>query len=259
MKAKDSYLELLFENHNKAYGAYELRANYHSRLLKSFGGALLIASLFFLIPFVLTLIFAHPKKVVKPDDGLVYQLEKDFVFDIKPKISPPVSHTIAENSLRIVRNNEAIETREELKKDNTEGTETTTTQTGTSTDNSGGGDANGGHEEILPLPGPVMNVAAVDVAPSFPGGEAAMMKFLYQNLKYPAIARENGISGKIYASFITDENGNVTEVQIKRGLEQSLDAEVVRVINKMPSWTPGIYHGKPVKVIFMLPVTFALK
>jgi periplasmic protein TonB len=257
MKAKDSYLELPFENRNKAYGAYELRANYHSRLLKSFGGGLLVASLFFLIPFVLALIFTNPKKFFKPDDGLVYEWQKDFVFDIKPKISNPVSHAIAENSLRIVRNNEVVETREEIQKDNTDGTKTATTETGTSTENSGGGDPNGGHEETLSLP--LMNVAAVDVPPSFPGGEAAMLKFLYQNLKYPAIARENGISGKIYASFITDENGNVTQVQIKRGLEQSLDAEVVRVINKMPSWTPGIYQGKPVKVIFMLPVTFALK
>jgi protein TonB len=259
MKIKDSYLELLFENRNKAYGAYELRTHYNDRLLKAFGMALLIASLFFLIPYGLTLIFTHPKIVAKPDEVTLVQLYDDFVFDVKPKITPPASHVIAENSMRVVRNNEVTETKDEPKKDNTDGTATAITETGATTDNSGGGETSDGDPLPVPAIAEPMNLASVDVAPSFPGGESAMMKFLGKNLHYSAFARENGIAGKIYVAFIVNEKGDITDVQLKRNLEQSLDAEVMRVVHIMPKWTPGMYHGQAVKTTFMLPVTFALK
>jgi protein TonB len=85
------------------------------------------------------------------------------------------------------------------------------------------------------------------------------MKFLQKNLHFPAIARENGISGRIFVSFIVNEKGEITDVLIKHSAEQSLDTEVVRVVNIMPKWSPGIYHGTAVKTAFVLPVTFALK
>ena len=98
----------------------------------------------------------------------------------------------------------------------------------------------------------------VEDMPEFPGGNAAMMKFLADNVRYPVIAKENGIQGRVIVNFVVNRDGSITDVGIVRGVDPSIDAEAVRVIESMPKWKPGKQRGKEVDVRFTLPVAFSL-
>jgi protein TonB len=96
----------------------------------------------------------------------------------------------------------------------------------------------------------------VETNPEYPGGNAAMMKFLYENLHYPAVAQENGIQGRVTLQFVVTSNGEIRGTKILKGVDPSLDKEAIRVIQSMPKWTPGKQDGKPVNVWITLPITF---
>lgn len=98
----------------------------------------------------------------------------------------------------------------------------------------------------------------VEQQPEFPGGMSALMKFLSDNIKYPVIAQENGIQGRVITTFVVERDGSITDVNVVRGQDPSLDKEAVRVIKTMPRWKPGQQRGKPVRVRFTLPVQFRL-
>jgi periplasmic protein TonB len=257
MKSTKSYLDLLFENRNKAYGAYELRMHYNDRFLRSFGYALLIASLFFLVPYVLTLILTHPKPAGDIFKSTVVEIQPEIIFETRAQhISPPEVRTVAENNFRVVTNIVPIERIENIRQENVEST------TAAIESSTGIGAVNEGSivsppSDVLPIE-TVMNAAVVDVVPAFPGGEKALMKFLENNIHYTSKARENNIKGKVFAYFVVNEKGEIINIEIKRSLEQSLDQEVIRVLKKMPDWSPGIYNGNPVKTALILPVLFNL-
>ena len=99
----------------------------------------------------------------------------------------------------------------------------------------------------------------VDDMPEFPGGENALLSFLGSNVRYPVIAQENGIQGRVYVSFVIDETGNINDVCIIRGVDVSLDNEAIRVVRLMPKWKPGKQGGKTVKVRYNVPIFFELK
>lgn len=99
----------------------------------------------------------------------------------------------------------------------------------------------------------------VEKQPEFPGGTTALMKFLGDNIKYPVIAQENGIQGRVITNFVVERDGSISDVQVVRGQDPSLDREAVRVIKTMPKWAPGQQRGKPVRVRFTLPVVFRLQ
>ncbi len=99
----------------------------------------------------------------------------------------------------------------------------------------------------------------VEQQPEFPGGTTALMKFLGDNIKYPVIAQENGIQGRVITNFVVERDGSISDVQVVRGQDPSLDKEAVSVIKTMPKWKPGQQRGKPVRVRFTLPVVFRLQ
>ena len=106
--------------------------------------------------------------------------------------------------------------------------------------------------------GPV-SMAMVEQKPMFPGGDAEMMKWLGSNINYPPQAAEEGVSGKVTVQFVVEKDGSISGVKVVRGKHPALDAEAVRVVKKMPKWTPGRNNGAPVRVTYMLPVTFRLQ
>ena len=98
-----------------------------------------------------------------------------------------------------------------------------------------------------------------EVMPNFPGGITELMGFLKKNILYPSLARENGLEGKVIVKFYVDTDGTVREpVVLKDGVGGGCADEAIRVIKKMPKWTPGTQRGKPVKVYYTLPVSFKL-
>ena len=99
----------------------------------------------------------------------------------------------------------------------------------------------------------------VEDMPEFPGGELALRKFIANAIKYPVIAQENGIQGKVYVNFVVNKDGSVTDAKIARGVDPSLDKEALRVINSLPKWKPGKQRGKPVRVSYTVPINFVLQ
>ena len=99
----------------------------------------------------------------------------------------------------------------------------------------------------------------VDEPPSFPGGDAAQIAFLSNNLRYPAVAMEQGIQGRVVTQFVVDKDGSITDVKVVRSLDPMLDKEAVRLVKSMPKWTPGKLNGSPVRVKYILPISFRLQ
>ncbi|MDR1918814.1 MAG: energy transducer TonB [Tannerellaceae bacterium] len=99
----------------------------------------------------------------------------------------------------------------------------------------------------------------VEEMPQFPGGEGELLKFLNSSVKYPVIAQENGIQGRVICSFVINRDGSVVDAQVVRGVDPSLDKEALRVVNTQPKWSPGKQRGKPVRVKFTVPITFKLQ
>ncbi len=99
----------------------------------------------------------------------------------------------------------------------------------------------------------------VEDMPEFPGGELALRKFIANAIKYPVIAQENGIMGKVYVNFVVDTDGSITNARIARGVDNSLDKEALRVVNTLPKWKPGQQRGKPVRVSYTVPINFVLQ
>ncbi len=99
----------------------------------------------------------------------------------------------------------------------------------------------------------------VEDMPEFPGGEQALHRYLAESVRYPTIAQENGIQGRVYVKFVINTDGSVTDVQIARGVDPSLDKEALRVVRNMPKWEPGKQRGEPVRVSYTVPINFVLQ
>lgn len=98
----------------------------------------------------------------------------------------------------------------------------------------------------------------VEEMPKFPGGEEALLKFINTNIKYPVIAQENGIQGRVIVCFVVNKDGSVSDTEVVRGVDPALDVEALRVINTFPKWTPGKQRGQAVAVKYTVPITFKL-
>lgn len=99
----------------------------------------------------------------------------------------------------------------------------------------------------------------VEVMPEFPGGQGALLQFLAKSIKYPVIAQQNGIQGRVTCSFVVGKDGVIRNIEVIRGVDPSLDLEAARVISMMPKWKPGMQKGKEVSVKYTVPVTFRLQ
>ncbi len=99
----------------------------------------------------------------------------------------------------------------------------------------------------------------VEKMPSFPGGQVKLMNYLATHIKYPELAKESGIQGRVFINFVVEPNGSIDHVKVLRGIGGGCDEEAVRVVKSMPKWIPGKQRGKPVRVSFNLPVKFTLE
>ena len=99
----------------------------------------------------------------------------------------------------------------------------------------------------------------VEQMPSFPGGPSALMKYLSENIKYPVVAQENGVQGRVVVSFVVERDGSITDVKVARSVDPSLDREAMRVVRSMPHWNPGKQNGSAVRVKYNVPVSFRLQ
>lgn len=99
----------------------------------------------------------------------------------------------------------------------------------------------------------------VEQMPMYPGGDGALMGYLRDNIHYPTVAAENGVQGRVVVGFVVERDGSITDVNILRGVDPSLDREAMRVVKSMPKWTPGKQNGSAVRVKYQVPVSFRLQ
>ncbi|MCF6171582.1 MAG: energy transducer TonB [Bacteroidales bacterium] len=99
----------------------------------------------------------------------------------------------------------------------------------------------------------------VENQPEFPGGMSELYVFLQKNVKYPPIAKESGIQGRVFVNFVVEKDGSISNVKVLRGIGGGCDEEAIRVVKSMPKWKPGKQRGKPVRVSFNLPIKFTLQ
>ena len=251
-------VELVFEHRNKEFGAYVLRSKYQRRILTAMLISFVAAIVFFLLPQLMTLLSSVKFNDKSTVTEVVTLAEPPPIVKSTPPPPPvipppPVQQTIKFTPPKVVKDEEAQEpppTQEEVK----EVQVSTVTQEGS--------------KDVVDLPpdNPVVGdpdegkiFTVVEEMPSFPGGEEELFKYLQRNIKYPAIARENGISGRVYVTFVVDKDGKIKDAKILRGIGGGCDEEALRVVRNMPEWKSGRQNGRPVQVQYNLPVNFTLK
>jgi protein TonB len=254
--------EIVFEKRNKEYGAYELRKRYNKRMNIAFAISLAIFLFAVSLPTILDKLSELTKENIKVQEVDLKladppPLDKDEPPPPPPPPDPPppVQETIKFTPPVIVEEvkEEDIPPPQEAANETTVDTKTQegTTDLEVLPDEGGGEDEAGlGEQEIFTV---------VEKMPEFEGGEDKLREFLSKNIKYPSMARENGISGTVYITFVVEGDGKITDVKSLRGLGGGLTEEAIRVVRMMPNWTAGRQNGKPVRVQFTLPVKFTLR
>jgi protein TonB len=269
------WIDQVFEGKNEAYGAYAIRRDTsHRNLLAVIAlicGLIAIVAIFLIVNVAQNAIAAaaaeHETEVTleaieeeveeeKDDEEIVYEIEE-------------LEQLVAEET---VMNSEKF-TAYEMEDDAPEQVTKTQDEVANSDVAIGAIDYDQGSNEaehvlkvnekvVDEVPPAVEETKVFDVVeqmPSFKGGDAALMEWLSKNIKYPVVAEENGIQGRVVATFVVERDGSITDGKIVKSVDPSLDKEAVRVLKSMPKWIPGKQNGQAVRVKYTVPVTFRLQ
>ncbi len=267
----NEWADLVFEGRNQAYGAYRLRKSTSKRNLWSLLIVLIAAVVIFSAIAIKNVIQANQKVAITTEVELSkIETKKQAKVEKKApvKIEPPKPVEKVKSSIKftapVIKKDEDVKPEEEMKnQDELQKTKTTIGAFNVVGNDEIGGEVLKAKEEIAqPEPPKEEENKVFDVVeenPSFPGGQSALMQWLNENIKYPVIAAENGIEGRVIVQFVVSKTGSISDVRVVRGVDPSLDKEAVRVVSNMPNWTPGRQNGTTVNVRFTLPVTFRLQ
>ena len=267
------WVDLVFEGRNQAYGAYKLRKGTTKRNIIAIIAVIVLLVIGFVILTVKNIVDEQRAKVaitqVTELTALNQPKKKAEVKQKKVEVIPEKVVERVKSSIKftapIIKKDEEVKPEDEIKIQD----QLNESKTAIGTfDVKGNDDANGEvlkAKEVIAQPEPPKHEEEskvfdiVEQMPSFPGGPAALMKFLSENIKYPVVAQENGVQGRVVVAFVVERDGSITDVHIARGVDPSLDKEAVRVVKSMPKWTPGKQNGSAVRVKFNVPVAFRLQ
>ena len=268
----NEWADLVFEGRNQDYGAYVLRKNTSKRNVLSL---LIVVAAGVLLYLGLNIVkkiqegravantqaielsaLNEKKKEAKKIEKEVVKIEPEKVIEkVKSsiKFTPPV-----------IKKDEEVKDDNQIDLQKIENTNTTIGAFTVEGNDEVGGEVLKAKEEIAQPEPPkheeenkVFDV--VEQMPSFPGGMGALMSWLSQNIKYPVIAAENGVQGRVIVQFVVEKDGSVTDVHVAKSVDPSLDKEAQRVVKAMPKWIPGKQNGSAVRVKYTVPVTFKLQ
>lgn len=264
-------LDIVFQSRNRAYGAYQLRREYPKYMGRALGIGLLLIVLFFAAPYILESVAGAFDKD-KPIDVVA---EMGPPPDIDPNQPPPPPpppvetppppqrSTVAFVPPVVKKDEEVAEEKIQDTKDLEDQDKDIAAKTVEGTDDAPP------PEEVRELETKVEAPPApkeddtihdyVEKPPSFPGGEAELLKFLQANIKYPPLAKESNIQGRAILSFIVNKRGEIEDIKVIKDIGGGCGKEAVRVVGTMPKWNPGEQNGHPVKVKYTLPVLFRLE
>ena len=267
-------LDIIFEDRNKAYGAYQLRRSYPRYLGRALLYSLLFLSFVVFLPQLISTVAGALKKEAPPTE-VVAELGPPPDIDPNnppppppppPPTPPPPTRSTVKFVPPVVKKDEEVAEEEIVnvedlaKKDEDIGKET----------KEGNDEAPPALEDNpsdLVVEEPQKQVVEektyelfdIQKQPTFPGGEAALMQYLADKIEYPPMARENNIQGVVPISFVVNKDGSVSQVQVLRDIGGGCGKEAARVVGTMPKWTPGEANGHKVKVRYTLPVRFVLQ
>ena len=267
--------DLMFENRNKEYGAYVLRRQTTSRNIKSIIAVLILFALVMVYMVAknayddyqakhqaqtqVTELTAlqEQKKEAKVERKEVVKQEK--IEQVVEKVKSSIKFTAP-----VIKKDDEVRPEDEMKSQD----EIMNSKVAVGFANVIGNDENGEvlkakealvTEPVKPKEEENKVFDVVEQMPSFPGGMAALMAYLQKSIKYPPVAEENGIQGRVVCTFVVERDGSVTDVRVAKSVDPSLDKEAVRVVSAMPRWIPGKQNGQSVRVKYTLPVTFRLQ
>ena len=272
------WVEMVFAGKNKEYGAYQLRKGTSGRNIKSLLILVIAAALVggFLAWKVIEQkqaeeqqAYMEAMEVAKLQQQAKKEEKKKE--PVKPKIEPkkeiPVARETQKVTAPVIKKDELVKEENQVKQmdkldekvavgtENKEGTKDRLAEAVRS-------DIAVAAPPPPPAPKPEVSNKVFDVVeemPHFPGGAAALQAFLSSNTKYPVVAQENGVQGRVIVSFVVERDGSITDVKVVRSVDPSLDREATRVVKSMPRWSPGKQNGSAVRVKYTVPVVFRLQ
>ena len=261
------WCELVFQNRNRSYGAYKMRADSRKRHLWAMVSVVVIALAGSSIPTLMK--FAAPEKVEEKvvEVAVLSQLEEAEVKQeefkrVDPVAPPPALKSSIKFTAPVIKKDEEVADEDEIKSQ----TELTESKVAISiADVKGNDELNG--KDIAELKEVIVKTAepenkpytVVEQMPQFPGGNGELLSYIAKNLKYPAISAENGVQGKVFIRFVVTALGMVEQVEVVRSLDPHCDKEAKRVVASLPKWIPGKQNGRNVPVYYTLPIIFKLQ
>ena len=272
------WVEMVFAGKNKEYGAYQLRKGTSGRNIKALLILVIAAALVggFLAWKVIEQKQAEEQQAYMEAMELAKlqqqaKKEEKKKEPVKPKIEPkkeiPVARETQKFTAPVIKKDELVKEENQVKQmdkldekvavgtENKEGTKDRLAEAVRS-------DIAEAAPPPPPAPKPEVSNKVFDVVeemPHFPGGAAALQAFLSSNTKYPVVAQENGVQGRVIVSFVVERDGSITDVKVVRSVDPSLDREATRVVKSMPRWSPGKQNGSAVRVKYTVPVVFRLQ
>lgn len=268
----NDWVDIVFQGRNQEYGAYKLRKGTSKRNVIAILTMLAAAALIYLGISLKNFIEASTQKVavtqVQELSALEKPKEKAEVKQKKVEIQQPEKvvervKSSVKFTAPVIKKDDEVKPEDELK--NQDELLNTKTAIG-ALDVKGNDDKDG---EVLklketvaqpePKPEPEKVFEVVEQMPSFPGGDKALLEYLSSNIKYPVVAQENGVQGRVVVSFVVEKDGSITDVKVVRSVDPSLDKEAQRVVKSMPKWIPGKQNGSAVRVKYNVPVSFKLQ
>ena len=272
------WVDMVFAGKNKEYGAYQLRKGTSGRNIKALLILVIAAALVggFLAWKVIEQKQAEEQQAYMEAMELAKlqqqaKKEEKKKEPVKPKIEPkkeiPVARETQKFTAPVIKKDELVKEENQVKQ-----MDKLDDKVAVGTENKAGvkdRTVEAVRSEIAvaappPPPAPKPEVATkvfdvVEEMPSFPGGNAALMSYLNSNTKYPVVAQENGVQGRVIISFVVERDGSISDVKVARSVDPSLDREAQRVVKSMPRWTPGKQNGQTVRVKYTVPVVFRLQ
>lgn len=267
----NSWVDLVFEGKNQSYGAYRLRKSTGKRNFLALVTVLVVIAAIFLIVIAKVAIEnAMPKKVAITTDVELSQLakKKEAKVERKEPVKVELEQKVVEKvkssvkfTAPVIKKDEDVAPEDELKSQD----ELAKTAIAIGSFDVKGNDEAAGEvlkaKEVIAQEAPVEEKVfdVVEQMPQFPGGDAALFEYLSTHIKYPTIAEENGVQGRVIVTFVVERDGSITDVKVVKSVDPSLDKEASRVVKGMPRWIPGKQNGAPVRVKYTVPVTFRLQ
>lgn len=249
----ESLEEIVFKARNKDYGAYVLRKKYQKYTLVS-----LIIGIFAIgagVAYPVIAAYINKSRIIKEEKTVgaeMLNIPKEELPPPPPPPPPPPDVVQQQRFVAPVVTTDSVETTMVTQEDlSAKPIEAPSADEGIKVDEV--------KEQVIQQEAPKEIFTVVEEQPQYPGGDESRIKYLQDNIKYPDEAKELGVQGKVFVTFVVEVDGSITDVRVLRGIGAGCDEEAIRVVKGMPKWVPGKQRGVPVRVQFNLPIKFTLQ